>query len=141
MGKLEKLVFPNNPTAFFLCLLKGISFGIVLVLFPPDVSFSAMQRLTYFQETEHELNVYKINGVEKGKTLLIIGGIQGNEPGGYLAADLYVDMSLEKGNLIVVPRANFYSIISNQRGVNGDMNRQFAVFSEKDNDHQRAFGR
>jgi len=34
-------------------------------------------------------------------------------------------MSLEKGNLIVVPRANFYSIITNQRSSNGDMNRKF----------------
>ncbi|MBW1888567.1 MAG: hypothetical protein JRI52_09505, partial [Deltaproteobacteria bacterium] len=32
---------------------------------------------------------------------------------------------LEKGNLIVVPRANFYSIILNQRGAHGDMNRKF----------------
>jgi hypothetical protein len=32
-------------------------------------------------------------------------------------------MSLKKGNLIVVPRANFYSIIMNDRGPNGDMNR------------------
>ncbi len=136
MCTLKKVVFPNNHKAFFLCLLKGISFGILLLLFSPDCSFSSTQYLTYFEETEHELNVYKINGVEKGKTLLIIGGIQGNEPGGYLAADLYVDMSLKKGNLIVVPRANFSSIISNQRGVNGDMNRQFAVFSEKEEDNK-----
>ena len=56
---------------------------------------------------------------------MLIGGIQGNEPGGFLSADLYADMSLEKGNLIVVPRANFYSIILNQRGPHGDMNRKF----------------
>lgn len=66
--------------------------------------------------------------------MLIIGGIQGNEPGSYLAADLYVDMSLKKGNLIVVPRANFYSIMRDQRGAKGDMNRKFADFSEKDSD-------
>lgn len=68
--------------------------------------------------------------------MLIIGGIQGNEPGGYLAADLYVDMSLKKGNLIMVPRANFYSIVRNQRGVDGDMNRKFAGFSGEDNDNK-----
>ena len=56
---------------------------------------------------------------------MLIGGIQGNEPGGFISADLYADMSLEKGNLIVVPRANFYSIILNQRGAHGDMNRKF----------------
>lgn len=117
-----------------MCIL--ISFCLLLLLLFPAFSFPATQHLTHFQGTEYELNVYKIYGVEKGKTLLIIGGIQGNEPGGYLAADLYVDMSLKKGNLIVVPRANFYSIIKNQRGVNGDMNRKFAGFSEKDSDNK-----
>ena len=117
-----------------LCHSKLISFCLLLLLFFPNVSLPSTQHLTYFQGTEYELNIYKIHGVEKGKTLLIIGGIQGNEPGGYLAADLYVDMSLKKGNLIVVPRANFLSIVRDQRGVKGDMNRKFADFSEKDSD-------
>ncbi len=81
----------------------------------------------YLANTEHELHVYRIFGKEPGKTLLLIGGIQGDEPGGYLTADLYADISLKKGNLIVVPRANFYSILLNQRdGMTGDMNRKFS---------------
>jgi predicted deacylase len=57
---------------------------------------------------------------------MIIGGIQGDEPGGYMTADLYADIHLKKGNLIVVPRANFYSILLNRRdGLTGDMNRKF----------------
>lgn len=79
----------------------------------------------HFPNTVYELNVYRIYGKTPGKTLLLIGGIQGNEPGGFLSADLYADMRLQKGNLIVVPRANFYSIILNQRGPHGDMNRKF----------------
>jgi hypothetical protein len=50
------------------------------------------------------LNIYKIKGKKPGKTLMLIGGIQSNEPGGFLSADLYADMRLEKGNLIVAPR-------------------------------------
>ena len=58
---------------------------------------------------------------------MLVGGIQGDEPGGYLTADLYADITLKSGNLIVVPRANFYSILLNQRnGMTGDMNRKFA---------------
>ena len=83
------------------------------------------EHLVHFPNTVYELNIYKIYGKQPGKTLMLIGGIQGNEPGGFLSADLYADMSLEKGNLIVVPRANFYSIILNKRGPNGDMNRKF----------------
>ncbi|GAB6095136.1 hypothetical protein JCM14469_13880 [Desulfatiferula olefinivorans] len=80
----------------------------------------------FFEGSDHELNVYRVYGKEEGKTILLIGGIQGDEPGGFLSADIYADMSLTRGNLIVVPRANFYSILLNQRQVNEDMNRKFA---------------
>ncbi len=80
----------------------------------------------FLPNTDHELNVYRTFGEEPGKTIMIIGGIQGDEPGGYLTADLYADIHLKKGNLIVVPRANFYSILLNRRdGLTGDMNRKF----------------
>ena len=79
----------------------------------------------FFEGEENELHVYRINGSKSGKTLLIIGGIQGDEPGGFLAADFYADFMLEKGNLIVVPRANFPSILKKERKINQDMNRKF----------------
>jgi len=88
-------------------------------------AYAQREHTVYFQNTAYELNIYRIYGKEPGKTLMLIGGIQGNEPGGFLSADSYADMSLKKGNLIVVPRANFYSIIMNDRGSNGDMNRKF----------------
>jgi hypothetical protein len=56
---------------------------------------------------------------------MIMGGIQGDEPGGFLCADLYANVSLKRGNLIVLPRANFKSIASFNRGAEGDMNRKF----------------
>ncbi len=100
-----------------------ILLGIVLLV--PSRAFPKKEHLVYFPNSAYELNVYKIYGKKPGKTLLLIGGIQGNEPGGFLSADLYADMSLQKGNLIVVPRANFYSILMNHRGPHGDMNRKF----------------
>jgi hypothetical protein len=57
---------------------------------------------------------------------MLIGGIQGDEPGGFLSVDHYADINLARGRLIVVPRANFRSIILNRRKVNADMNRQFS---------------
>jgi hypothetical protein len=79
----------------------------------------------FFAQTDHELHVYRIFGREPGNTVLIIGGIHGNEPGGYLAADKYVDLTLRKGNLIIVPRANLSSILTSERGGGGDYNRKF----------------
>jgi hypothetical protein len=98
---------------------------LFLLLSSPSLALAKREHLVHFPNTAYELNIFRISGKKPGPTLMLIGGIQGNEPGGFLSADLYADMSLEKGNLIVVPRANFNSIISNQRGVNGDMNRKF----------------
>jgi len=115
----------ESLTSPIIALLRPCTFLVFLLLFPSP-ALSKRDLLVYFPNTAYELNIYKIHGKRPGKTLMLIGGIQGNEPGGFLSADLYADMSLEKGNLIVVPRANFYSIILNQRGPNGDMNRKFS---------------
>ncbi|MDR1608528.1 MAG: hypothetical protein LBT38_09010 [Deltaproteobacteria bacterium] len=92
------------------------------------------QHIVYFEGTPQELEIYKIYGRQEGPTIMIMGGIQGDEPGGFLSADLYVDLSLQRGNLIVVPRANFRSIISFDRGYEGDMNRKFADIKKLDPD-------
>ena len=107
------------PLAVLLAVVLG-SVGLAQAIQRPS-----RHHQVYFANTADELNVYRVYGVNHGKTLMIIGGIQGDEPGGFLTADLYADLTLAKGNLIVVPRANLYSIIMKQRGPDGDMNRQF----------------
>jgi predicted deacylase len=103
----------------------GLLALLLAILFPLSVVAETVHKV-YLKGTNSELDVYFIRGRTPGRTLLLVGGIQGNEPGGYLAADLYADISLRKGNMIVVPRANFLSIIRDSRGVRGDMNRKFA---------------
>ncbi len=102
--------------------------GTLLIVIMLCVSANAQKRThtIFFENSDHELHIYRIYGEEPGKTLLIIGGIQGDEPGGFLSADLYADCVLAKGNMIVVPRANLYSIVKNRRKINEDMNRKFA---------------
>ena len=97
----------------------------IILWLAPSQGWAKRTHDIFFKGTDHELHVYRRYGHEPGKTLLLIGGIQGDEPGSFLSADLYADMALAKGNLIVVPRANFYSIVLNQRQVNEDMNRKF----------------
>ncbi len=108
----------NILILWLLCLL--INFSLSAVERP------GREHNIYFGNTPNELNVYKIYGHFDGNTIFILGGIQGDEPGGFLSADLYPDLHLEKGNLIVIPRANFHSIIKNNRKINFDMNRRFA---------------
>jgi len=101
--------------------------SIVFLYFTTSAGQPRRKHKVYFKNTRNELNIYKLYGEEDGKTVLIIGGIQGDEPGGYLSADLYSDLMLRKGNLIVVPRTNFHSIIKQRRYINWDMNRRFDV--------------
>ena len=101
---------------------------IFLLCLGSTASYSQQERQehkVYLEHTDYELHVFKIHGKVPGPTLMIIGGIHGDEPGGYISADLYADTVLKKGNLIVVPRANFLSLIENKRQINDDMNRRF----------------
>lgn len=118
----------RHSTSYLQLTFLGILFCLLI---SPNPGWCGNTFEKHFGGTDYELNVYKIRGKSPGKTILIIGGIQGNEPGGFMSADLYADMKLEKGNLIVVPRANFYSILLNRRQVNEDMNRKFSEPSRK----------
>ncbi|WP_321493055.1 M99 family carboxypeptidase catalytic domain-containing protein [uncultured Desulfobacter sp.] len=72
-----------------------------------------------------------------GKTALIVGGIQGDEPGGFNAAALIATRyKIISGQVIVVPNLNFESIIKRSRGVYGDMNRKFDQVSKTDPERQ-----
>lgn len=78
-------------------------------------------------------SLHKIESNVPGPTLLVIGGIQGDEPGGFTAASMLVtNYKVESGNVWVVPNLNFESIIKRSRGVHGDMNRKFKMLSDKD---------
>ncbi|MBR2221809.1 MAG: deacylase, partial [Campylobacter sp.] len=59
--------------------------------------------------------------------------IQGDEPGGFMSANLLArGYEITSGSLYVAPNLNMPSIIKKSRGVNGDMNRKFDTLSEKD---------
>jgi len=113
----------SRPYKAFL-VIAFILISSIPMIYPTPDNVKSFQHKIYFKNTPYELNVYRIEGRQPGKKMLIIGGIHA-EPGGYLTADHYVDMKLEKGSLIVVPRANFYTIIKDVRGISGDMNRKF----------------
>ncbi|MGL1932354.1 MAG: succinylglutamate desuccinylase/aspartoacylase family protein [Desulfotalea sp.] len=77
-------------------------------------------------------SLHKI-GDGKGPTVLVIGGIQGDEPGGFHAASLLAtNYKISNGNLWVVPNLNFPAIIKRSRGPYGDLNRKFAKISPDD---------
>ncbi len=111
-------------SAVKICLCLFLLTGL-LIFSEADTLAQRRSHTVFYEGRENELHVYRIHGEQPGKTLLILGGIQGDEAAGFLAADLYADFSLRKGNLIVVPRANFPSILKRERKINQDMNRKF----------------
>ncbi len=115
-------------------LFAGVSFT---TLFPGNV-FAAWKR----PSVQIELPPFPIQetylkGEKKGGRVFIVGGIHGNEPGAYKAAEILRHVKVKKGELFIAPRMNFVSILANRRGYNGDMNRKFASISPKDPDYER----
>lgn len=81
--------------------------------------------------------LHKLGNDKNGPTLLVVGGIQGDEPGGFSAASLLVThYDIKKGNVWVVPNLNFPSIIKSSRGLHGDMNRKFANLPTSDPEYE-----
>jgi hypothetical protein len=81
----------------------------------------------------HSLDFTTVRLGETKPVVLIVGGIQGDEPGGFSAATLIAThYAVEQGAIWVVPNLNFPSIIRRSRGLNGDMNRKFAALDARD---------
>lgn len=76
---------------------------------------------------------YRLSGENPGPTLLIIGGIDGDEPGGFhAAATLLSRYKINRGQLWVVPNLNLNGIIKRQRG---RLNLKFASVAKNDPDY------
>ena len=80
------------------------------------------------------LNIYHKKSQVDGPKILIIAGIHGDEIGGYKSADILTRVSVTKGELLIIPRANFLAILNNTRGYNGDMNKKFKKIDKNDKD-------
>ncbi|MGI6083427.1 MAG: succinylglutamate desuccinylase/aspartoacylase family protein, partial [Limnochordia bacterium] len=76
--------------------------------------------------TKHETPYYIYNSGVKGPTVVVIGGMHGNEKAGYMAAREIKDFTVKKGRLIVIPELNRPAVKAAKRTSSlGDMNRAF----------------
>ncbi|MDQ7832110.1 MAG: M99 family carboxypeptidase catalytic domain-containing protein [Desulfovibrionaceae bacterium] len=84
-----------------------------------------------------DFTLHKLESGRPGKTLLVVGGIQGDEPGGFTTAALVIShYRITSGSVWVVPNLNFPSIIKNSRGIYGDMNRKFEDLDPSDPEYE-----
>lgn len=105
-----------------------------------QVDGSTDETFTILEGTDHETTGYVRTADADGPTALVVGGIHGNEDAGYEAAANVTDLPIERGRLVVVPRANVVAIENETRtGEDGvDLNRQFPVGSEPTTELARA---
>lgn len=63
----------------------------------------------------------------QGSTVMVLGGVHGNEPSGWLAAEELLSWEPTFGSLIVVPRANILPTYAMERTFDylGDLNRMY----------------
>ena len=82
-----------------------------------------------------DIQIIKKENSDSNTTLLVIGGIHGNEPGSYFAASLLAThYDIQSKNLWIIPNLNKDSIMANKRGIYGDMNRKFSIIKKNDKD-------
>ncbi|MDD4952986.1 MAG: M14/M99 family metallopeptidase [Desulfovibrionaceae bacterium] len=105
-----------------LCSASALSLLLCVLAARPAL---AGDSFVFFKGTQYPLSVTFIKGRLPGPTVMVQGGIQGDEPSGCLSAEILSRSRVERGNLIVLPRANVPSINLFRRQVNVDMNRRF----------------
>ncbi|MEW5772779.1 MAG: M99 family carboxypeptidase catalytic domain-containing protein [Thermodesulfobacteriota bacterium] len=108
------------------CPSPARSLGLLLLLLAcPALARADVPSFTFFAGTQYELKAYFLRGDAPGPTVMIQGGIQGDEVSGFLAAQALTRSSVRRGNLVVIPRANLPSVNTRRRQVNVDLNRRF----------------
>lgn len=95
---------------------------------PPFIPPEAEERRTLMPGTPYETPLYVFATGRLGPIILALGGVHGNEPGGWLAAEQIVDrVRPDQGALLVIPRANRQATLEFVRTTDtmGDLNRLY----------------
>ncbi len=86
---------------------------------------------TLLPGTRFETGWYVQDSGKPGPTIMIVGGVHGNEPAGAAAAEVIRFWPLTAGRMVVVPRANVPGLLANKRMIPnldtniGNLNRNY----------------
>ena len=98
--------------------------SLALLLFASHALAGSWEH-SFFTGTQYPLRVVHLQGELPGPTVMVQGGIQGDETAGFVTAQLLTQATVTRGNIIILPRANVPSINLRKRQINVDMNRRF----------------
>lgn len=106
---------------------------------PDPADEMAVEVRSIMAGTERETPLYRIDADESGPTVMVFGGVHGDEVNGYLAAERVAEWAIDRGTLVVVPWADVVAIDAYDReGDDGDLNRQFPPGEEPTTELARA---
>lgn len=90
--------------------------------------------------TDQETTVFVTSASESGPTVMVVGGVHGNENGGYTAAERVAQWDIARGTLVTIPKANAAAVEEDSRIADGgvDLNRQFPTGEEPETELARA---
>jgi hypothetical protein len=94
-------------------------------MLPASPAMAGTWEHSFFSGTQYPLRAVFMEGELPGPTVMVQGGIQGDETAGFITAQLLTQARVIRGNLLVLPRANVPSIHQGKRQINVDMNRRF----------------
>ncbi|MDQ7794450.1 MAG: succinylglutamate desuccinylase/aspartoacylase family protein [bacterium] len=110
-----------------LALRAADSLLVQLGMKPKSSGPSPRETHTLLPGTSQATPLHVYNGSQPGPTVLVVGGLRGDEPGGVEAARLIADCEVSKGRLLVLPEANRPALAAGTRSAPGgsDLNRAF----------------
>ncbi|GMU40748.1 MAG: hypothetical protein AMXMBFR23_16140 [Chloroflexota bacterium] len=93
----------------------------------PPVMPRGHEVLVLAQGTEYEATGLIFHSGRPGPRFMVLGGVHGNEPGGWMAAESIAEWEVQQGVLIVLPRLNHRSAAAFERTLDGygDLNRLY----------------
>ncbi len=79
--------------------------------------------------TPYATTLYVIKADRSGPTVMVVGGVHGDERAGYTAAGRLKNYTIERGKLLVLPKANVRAVNYGSRTATGrdDLNRAFPM--------------
>jgi succinylglutamate desuccinylase len=86
--------------------------------------------------TRYETSLFVHEAAEPGPSVLVVGGIHGNEPAPPRAVSTLTEIELPRGRLLFVPEANRRALAASSRHTPGDrfldLNRNFPIASRRE---------
>lgn len=114
-------------------ILATIGLATLLTTQDANAQGVRVQQRILAEGTAAQTPCYVLRAKKSGPTILIIGGMHGNEPAGAAAAEQIASWNIGRGTLVIVPQANALALQARKRrtpgltGNAGDLNRAFPI--------------